>query len=487
MSEVNLYEKILSSSYNATTEVNIYKKIISESYDAIMVTDSNGVIILANQATADSLHLTLSEVIGKTPQDMIEAGIYKNSTILEALSTKQVVTGIIKTHDRYRLSTSVPLFDQNGDIQIILTNSRSDDVLQEFSRQIAYEQEQHALYREIADYLSSLKEEELVYKSAAMEDIVDRCVFLAGADSTIMITGESGVGKELIAKFIHNVSARRNQAFIPVNCSAIPPELFESEFFGYSPGSFTGASAKGKLGLIQMAHKGTLFLDELGDLPMPMQSKLLRFAESGEFYSVGSTTPERVDVRIVSATNCDLLNMVHEKSFREDLYYRLNVIPINIPPLRERPEDVNVLAIFFLNRFNKKFNKRLTFSDRDLEMLRRYDWPGNVRELRNTVERTVLLSTQEGIKRNICIALGLDKKTPAPPCAASSEAAPLLNLDLTLQEALSQFETSYIERVLHNHQGRLADAAKSLGIHRTTLYRKQKRPRDPSCGVTDRV
>ena len=456
-------------------EVNIYEKIISASYDAIMVTDSSGVIILANQATADSFHLPLSEVIGKTPQDMIEAGVYKNSTILEALQTKQIVTRIVTLRDHRRLSTSIPLFDENGDVQMILTNSRSDDVLQEFSRQLAYEQEQHALYREIVDYLSGLKEQKLIYKSAEMNDIVTECASIAGVDSAVMISGESGVGKELIAQFIHNVSNRRNQAFIPVNCSAIPPELFESEFFGYCPGSFTGASAKGKIGLIQMAHKGTLFLDELGELPMLMQSKLLRFVESGEFYPVGSSTLEKVDVRIISATNRDLFEMVHQKAFREDLYYRLNVIPIGIPPLRERPEDVNVLAIFFLNRFNKKFNKQLTFSDHDLEILRSYPWPGNVRELRNTIERTVLLSSPGLLRQNIRSMLCMDKRAPAlPPDGAPQTSAFPINLELTLKEAMARFEADYIEGVLNKYHGRLVEAAQSLGIHRTTLYRKQK-------------
>ncbi len=407
---------------------------------------------------------------------MIEAGVYKNSTILEALQTKKIITRIVTLRDHRRLSTSIPLFDDDGEVLMILTNSRSDDVLNEFSRQLAYEQEQHARYREIADYLSGLKGGELIYKSDEMTEIVSECTAIAGGDSSVMITGESGVGKELVAQLIHNLSDRKNQAFIPVNCSAIPPELFESEFFGYRPGSFTGASSKGKIGLIQMAHKGTLFLDELGELPLLMQSKLLRFVESGEIYPVGSSTPEQVEVRIISATNRDLFEMVRERSFREDLYYRLNVIPIHIPPLRERPSDVDVIAVFFLNKFNKKYNKQLAFSDSDLEMLRSYSWPGNVRELRNTVERVVLLSSPGYVRQSIRSMICVEKRGAyaASPGISAQPPAFRMNPDLSLKEAMEQFETEYIKAVLNKYHGRLGDAAQALGIHRTTLYRKHK-------------
>jgi len=458
------------------TDLNIYEKIVEASYDAIMVTNSDGVIILANQATADSFHLPLSQVIGRTPQDMIDAGIYKNSTTLEALKTKQIVTRIVTLRDHRRLSTSIPLFDESGEVHMVLTNSRSDDVLNEFARQLAYEKEQHALYREIVDYLSGLKGGALIYKSPEMTDIVAECSAIAGGDSAVMISGESGVGKELVAQLIHNMSDRKSPSFIPVNCSAIPPELFESEFFGYRPGSFTGANTKGKIGLIQMAHEGTLFLDELGELPLTMQSKLLRFVESGEIYPVGSSTPEKVDVRIISATNRDLFQMVREKSFREDLYYRLNVIPIQIPPLRERVSDISVIAVFFLNKFNKKYNKNLTLSDGDLEILKNYSWPGNVRELRNTIERVVLLCAPGLVRQSIQNMLCMEKRgvPTLPSDGAAERPAFRQRLDLPLKEAMACFEEDYIEAVLNKHHGRLVDAAQALGIHRTTLYRKQK-------------
>lgn len=458
---------------------DIYEQIVSASYDAIMVTDKNGVIILANQATAESFHLPLSQVIGKTPNDLIAAGVYYNSTILEALKTRQIITGIINLRDHRRLSTSIPLLDENGEVTMILTNSRSEDVMNEYARQLAYEKEQHERYREIADYLSSRSGCKLIYKSRQMEAVLEDCATIAGGDGAVLITGESGVGKELVAQIIHNLSDRKNQAFIPVNCSAIPPELFESEFFGYRPGAFTGANAKGKIGLIQMAHKGTLFLDELGELPLMMQSKLLRFVESGEIYSVGSSTPEKLDVRVISATNRNLYDMVQTKSFREDLYYRLNVFPIIVPPLRERPEDISAIAVFFLNKFNKRYKKRLALCDDELELLQRYSWPGNVRELRNMIERVVLLSAPGLVRQSILTMLYPDKKSGiAPPNSGSAgQAVFRITLNLPLKDAMAQFETDYIQAVLQNHKGQLAKASEALGIHRTTLYRKQR------CGI----
>lgn len=459
------------------TECDIYEQIVDASYDAIMVTDKNGVITVANQATADSFHLPVSQVIGKTPKDLITAGIYCNSTILEALEKKHIVTGIITLKDHRRLSTSIPLLDENGEVCMILTNSRSDDVLNEFIRQLAYEKEQHARYREIADYLAGLKSEKLIYKSPEMGEIVTQCAAIAGGDSAVLITGESGVGKELVAQMIHNLSSRQNQAFIPVNCSAIPSELFESEFFGYKPGAFTGANVKGKIGLIQMAHNGTLFLDELGELPLMMQCKLLRFVESGEIYPIGSSTPEKVNVRIISATNRNLFEMVQEKTFREDLYYRLNVIPLSIPPLRERPADIGAIAVFFLNIFNKKYSKQLIFSDEELEILQNYPWPGNVRELRNTIERVVLLSAPGLVKQNLQGMLCLNKKNHSASSitgSTSGMAAFRIRLNLPLKDAMEQFEADYVQAVLQRHSGHLVEASQALGIHRTTLYRKKR-------------
>lgn len=452
----------------------LYEKIVNESYDALCVTDGEGRFVIANKATADSMGLSEDEIIGATPQDLIDKSIYGSSTILEAIKTKQTVTGLVTVRGTPCLSTSVPCFDEEGNLEYILTNNRSDKIMNEFARQLAYEQEQHAHYKNITNYLYTSNEVEMVCTSEKMHAIRDECASIASADSSVMLVGESGVGKELVAKFIHSQSPRSAQPFIPVNCSAIPSELFESEFFGYRPGAFTGANAKGKTGLLQMANHGTLFLDELGELPLLMQSKLLRFVESGEFYPVGSNKAEKVDVRIITATNRNLLQMVSEKTFRDDLYYRLHVLPVRIPPLRERPEDIVSISTYYVNRYNQKYAKQTYLSDHNMQLLLTYNWPGNVRELRNIIERAVLIAPP--YRHELPLASMLFQEWDGSEASASHEnQLSFSSLDLSLNEAVAQFEQQYIQAVIQKNNGCLNDAAKALGVHRTTLYRKQGR------------
>lgn len=458
----------------------LYEKIIKESFDALCVTDSEGRFIIVNTATCDSMGLSEEEILGKTPEELIGRSIYGNSTILEAMKTKKTVTGLVNVRGVYRLSTSVPCFDDQGNLEFVMTNNRADMVMDEFARQLSYEQEQHAHYKNITDYLYTSNDNEMVCTSAKMHSIRQECATIALADSSVMLVGESGVGKELIAKFIHSKSSRSTQPFIPVNCSAIPPELFESEFFGYRPGAFTGANAKGKAGLLQMAHKGTLFLDELGELPLLMQSKLLRFVESGEFYPVGSSKAEKVDVRIITATNRNLLQMVNEKTFRGDLYYRLHVLPIHIPALRDRPEDIESISKYYVNRYNQKYCKRTFLSASNLQLLLDYSWPGNVRELRNIIERAVLICPPDHRELPLASMLRQEWNSRSADLSCSSSAAPALPpLDLTLSEATEQFEQQYIQAVIQQKGGQLSVAAKSLGVHRTTLYRKKAKEKGP--------
>jgi transcriptional regulator with PAS, ATPase and Fis domain len=305
-----------------------------------------------------------------------------------------------------------------------------------------------------------------------MESVVNNCISIAETDSSVMIRGESGVGKEGIAKLIHSSSKRKDFPMIPVNCGAIPPELFESEFFGYRPGAFTGANAKGKTGFVQLAHKGTLFLDEVGELPLPMQSKLLRFVETGEYYPIGSAKAEKADVRIIAATSRDLSQMIKDKTFREDLYYRLHVLPIRIPPLRDRPEDIECIALYYLEKFNKKYKKNLVLRPSDIELLQQYSWPGNIRELRNSIERTVVLNNLDKA-RKVIEALINPYIQDAEPLKNSSNFS--VQPDLPLNTALEQFELRYLQAVVDHHGGHLQDAANTLGIHRSTLYRKLHR------------
>lgn len=280
-------------------------------------------------------------------------------------------------------------------------------------------------------------------------------------DSTVLITGESGTGKELIAKAIHNESERRNQRFIDINCSGVPQNLLESELFGYEKGAFTDAKSK-KTGLIELAHKGTLFLDEIGDMPLELQPKLLRFLENRKFRQLGGRQEISVDVRIVAATNRNLKQMVEEGIFRNDLYYRLNIIPIDVPPLRERKDDIPVLCENFLKNYSVKFAKGgLAFDEETLSLMSSYDWPGNVRELKNIIERIALLCTGNVIKSDM---LPFEINT----LVASDK-------DSVLETKLRDYEKRLIDNALKSAGGIKSRAAEILGISRFSLMRRMRK------------
>ncbi|MFM1653324.1 sigma-54 interaction domain-containing protein [Brevibacillus sp. B_LB10_24] len=232
----------------------------------------------------------------------------------------------------------------------------------------------------------------LVVHSEAMKKVLRLCRKAAAVDSTVLLHGETGTGKSVLAQFIHRFSSRRKQPFLTINCSAIPENLLEAELFGYSPGAFTGALKQGKIGLIEAANHGTLFLDEIGELPLHLQPKLLHFLSHREYIPLGRREPRKADVRIVTATNCDLQEMVQKKLFREDLYYRLHVLDIKIPPLREREADLLPLIHFFLDKYNRQFGSFHRISDQALKLLLSFPWPGNIRQLENLLEKLIVTS-----------------------------------------------------------------------------------------------
>lgn len=289
-------------------------------------------------------------------------------------------------------------------------------------------------------------------------------------DTTILLRGDSGTGKNLIAKAIHNLSARSQKQFIVVNCAAIPENLLESELFGYEKGAFTDAKQR-KIGLVELADGGTLFLDEVGDLPLQMQVKLLRFLESKSFRRVGGTVEVKVDLLIISATNLDLEEAIGQKNFRQDLYYRLNVVPIKIPPLRECGDDILLLAAHYLKRFARKFRKPvLDLGDDAREAFLSYGWPGNVRELKNLIERFVVLSADAVITYD-------DLPTVMKECLLRQGALgnPVRSTELGFQEKLASFERNLITDALEEARGVKTEAASILGISRYSLLRKMKR------------
>ena len=325
------------------------------------------------------------------------------------------------------------------------------------------------------EYLNDvdLKNREPVAESRQMREIIKISNVIAKTDSTVMLIGETGTGKEVMARYIHQNSLRSKEPFVPVNCAAIPHELLESEFFGYVRGAFTGANPQGKPGLFEIANKGTLFLDEIAELPLAMQSKLLRVLESSEAQRLGDTNIYQTDVRFIAATNRDLKAMISQKLFRSDVYYRLNVIPINLPPLKERPEDIIVLAHEYLEELNRKYGLKKIFSKEAIQAFFNYNWPGNVRELRNVVERLVITSASD------ILNFEDDFLEESKKCLETVECWPEKKAYRgTLKSVIKAVEEEYINQVLAECGGRVGEAAQRLGIHRTMLYRKNKKEKD---------
>jgi formate hydrogenlyase transcriptional activator len=327
---------------------------------------------------------------------------------------------------------------------------------------------------------SEINFEEIVGESAALKRALGQVELAAPAATTVLLLGETGTGKELFARAIHNLSPRRDRTFVKINCAAIPSGLLESELFGHEKGAFTGAINQ-KVGRFELADRGTLFLDEVGDIPLELQPKLLRVLQEQEFERLGGTRTQRVDVRVVAATNLDLSKLVAQRSFRNDLYYRLNVFPIQIPALRERHEDIPLLVRYFVQRFSRSLNKEVQYIPADaMDALERYSWPGNVRELENLIERAVLLSPGKELRIPLselkddsgwAAASGADASSPFTSQASS---ASLSSSIATLEEA----ERQHILRALKQTQWRIAGpkgAAALLGMKRTTLQARMRK------------
>ena len=342
-----------------------------------------------------------------------------------------------------------------GQIAIALENALAFREIDELKNQLAKEK----LYLE-DEIRTEYNFEEIIGESKALKRILSQVETVAPTDSTVLILGETGTGKELIARAIHNLSGRHERTFIKMNCAAIPTGLLESELFGHERGAFTGAIAQ-KIGRFELAHQGTLFLDEVGDIPLEMQAKLLRVLQEQEFERLGSPRTLRVNVRLVAATNRDLARMVADRAFRSDLYYRLNVFPITAPPLRERPEDIPLLVRYFAQRDARRMRKRIeTIPTETLTALCHYPWPGNIRELENLIERSVILSQGPDLR----VTLG---ELKAQATAASDGA-------VTLEAA----ERDHILRALREADGVIggpAGAAARLGMKRTTLQSRMKK------------
>ncbi|ABS25174.1 sigma-54 dependent transcriptional regulator [Anaeromyxobacter sp. Fw109-5] len=356
---------------------------------------------------------------------------------------------------------------RKGALHYLTKPIRYDELALVLRHAVAHERQRRDVARLRGELEQAAGFEEIVGTSPAMREVFSMVEQVADADATVLLRGETGTGKELVARAIHRRSARRDRPFVAVNCTAIPRDLMESEFFGHEKGAFTGAVAR-RIGRFEQAHGSTLFLDEIGDLDLSIQAKLLRVLQEQELTRVGAQDPVRVDVRIVAATNRDLEALVREGRFRDDLYYRLNVIPIRLPPLRERTSDLPALTEHFLGSFAKRYGRTAPIPPPDvIGAARAYPWPGNVRELRNLCERAVLMGWA-------AVAPILGAGSRADTLGAAALVDPSLPLLDAKQRLVERFEREYLTRLLKEHRGRIGEVARAAGIAERNLYEKMK-------------
>lgn len=372
---------------------SLLQVILDSIHDGVYILNGKGEFILVNKSVENITLYDRNKLYGVKAVDLVQEGLLDHSITEKVMINKKATTELQTIFGpvvKEVIVTSIPILDEDNNIKYIVANLRD---ITELNR---IKMEREAAKTLIEEYnLEQIKNEyiknNIIAKSNEMKNVLDLSKRASQSCSTIVLYGESGSGKEVIAKFIHSVSPRKKEPFISINCAAIPANLLESELFGYEKGAFTDANKKGKIGLFELADNGTLFLDEINSLPLPLQGKILRFIETQELTRVGSTKAKKIDVRIIAATNEDLKSMVYKDEFREDLYFRLNVIPIEIPPLRKRKDDILALCSFFLESFNKDNKKNKKLSSSVLDILENYEWPGNVRELRNIIERLVVM------------------------------------------------------------------------------------------------
>jgi PAS domain S-box-containing protein len=438
--------------------------IINSSYDGIFITDGNGKVLLVNDAYERMTGIRAGEVLGRTMQQLVEEKYYDQSVTLLVMQTKRAAT-INQTirGERRLLVTGSPVFDDAGNLYRVVTNVRDITDLINLRDQLEKTREKTLRYENEISYLRSLQIDagDIIFRSRAMAQALVTATKVAYVDSTVLITGDSGTGKELIAKLIHRKSKGALQPFIAINCAALPEHLLETELFGYEGGAFTGARKEGKPGLFELANNGTLFLDEIGDMPMVLQAKLLRAIQEKQIMRLGATKPVSVNVRIIGATHRDIQKMVERREFRRDLFYRLMVVPIHLPLLRERPEDIPLLAMHFLEKFNKRFGYRKTLTPAAVDALAQYAWPGNVRELENMVERLVVTSTADEIGQEELP--GHVRHRAYIPRRGSK-----------MSEAVAEVEAYLLEEAFAR-LGSWQRAAAELGVDKATAYRKAGR------------
>ena len=459
----------MKESLNPSTDLELFYDDLLQHFPGwVFVTDNDGKVVYVTDSIEQMFEKKTEWFIGKYVKDIVKEGLLTETSAQDALKRDKKVKYLTTTTGVTMLILSVPIYDNEGNRELVVTFASKKG---EYEKAYLLARREGVKYEHVIRYLSEFngKQTQIVAESSSMKNLLSVTRRIAETDSTIMINGESGTGKEVIAHYIHNCSNRRSKAFIPVNCAAIPAELAEAQFFGYEKGAFTGANKDGKAGLFEFADKGTLFLDEIGDLPLPIQSKLLRVLETGTVSRVGGGEKlKNVDVRIIAATHRNLFQEVQNGNFREDLYYRLNVFPVTIAPLRERPDDIEALAQVFLDKYNQHYHTAKIFDPHTIHLLKLYKWPGNVRELRNIVERLALLST--GLITPDLLDHSFTQSTLSVETAPSDTSIDYEQK--SLKARLKEYEALCIHEALNQNKGDVTLTAQALEMPVSTLYQK---------------
>jgi PAS domain S-box-containing protein len=448
----------------------LYKEveaIIESSYDGIYVTDGQANTIMVNSAYEIMTGIKRHEVVGRNMRELVKEGFFNESATLKVLETGKRVTLRQKLRSgKEILVTGNPMFDDQGNIMMVVTNDRDMTELMKLHQRLEHSLQIAMAYKKTLQKMqeSNLLGKDFVVVSEAMRAICDLVERVSKTDATVLFCGETGVGKDRLAEEVHKMSPRYNKGvLVKINCGAIPENLLESELFGYECGAFTGARKGGKIGLFELADGGTIFLDEVECLPLSLQPKLLRVLQDLKIIRIGGTIPKKVDVRVVCASNIDLKEMVIKNQFRADLYYRLNVVSVAVPPLRERKEDIPYLVTFFINHFNQKYKKKKYITKETMDLLLSYAWPGNVREVANVIERLSVVTDK----------MQIDPED-LPHEIRGRNVTPDIDGEMPLKRYLAEQEVSLIRSAIKKF-GSARRAAVVLGIDHSTIARKLQR------------
>ncbi|MGN0735321.1 MAG: sigma-54 interaction domain-containing protein [Anaerovoracaceae bacterium] len=442
---------------------SLYLTILDNTLGQFWVTDETGHVLFVNKETCSILNIDKSDVLGKSTEELQSAGIIERSVVKEIIKTQKPVITSLKTVTDTELSMyGIPVFDDSGKLIMAIAYNLKTSVLEDFQQ--AMKEERDRLRELISNDWLALNGQKyhIIYNSTYMQEIISILDTISPTDVTILLTGPSGSGKEVMARYIHSTSNRRDELFIPLNCAAIPKELMESEFFGYEKGAFTGAVSTGKQGYFELANNGTIFLDEVAELDLSLQAKLLRVLETGEYNKVGEGKIRKTNARILAATNRDLKELIKQGKFRDDLFYRLDIFNISIPPLKDRRDEIIPLAEYYLDVYNQKYGTHRYFDENTLKNMQSYEWPGNIRELKNTIQRLVVISKTDRLNLNVPVSP--EATHDFIPSAGSS-----------LVDMVDNYEKKCIEQALKAFNGSVYSAAKALSITPSGLYKKMKK------------